>query len=269
MSHPIRRAFERAVRRSGLPALTRHVLITLASHTDDVTGAIPAEYSPTFATLVAETGMSRSTLAAHLTRAETAGWLTRDVPSKAQALRSHTRTRYALAVPEGTAPDDEPSPVREANTTGSGAELRPVREAYAASTAGEPEHAPSPVREANRAGSGDEHRSFDDVDESDQDQDILTTIQNTIRQTTGREVGRDWASLVRRDILRNRTDVRTPAAYVAACIRRDPARFIPTVPEPNGSLPVPRVAPLGERHNPANGRGAALARRLLAGAGTR
>lgn len=267
MFHSIRRAFERAVRRSGLPALTRHVLITLASHTDDVTGVIPAEYSPTFATLVSETGMSRSTLAAHLARAESAGWLTRDAPSKQAALRNHTRTQYALTVPAGIAQDDELQPVPEADTTGSAREPRPVRETNTIGSGGEPVQVPTPVREPNRSGSGAEHRSFDDVDRSDQD--LLTTIQNTIRQTTGREVSLDWAALVRRDIIGNRADVRTPTAYVATCIRRDPARFIPTVPEPNGELPVPRVAPVGERDNPANGRGAALARRLLAGAGAR
>jgi hypothetical protein len=270
---PARRVFERAVRSSSLPALTRHVLITLASHIDEATGVIPDGRSPSFSVLVAETGMSRSTLAAHLTRAEIAGWLHRESPSKADALRRHARTRYTLAVPasvdpiEDTAAADGLRPVQVLNTAGSVDGPRPVREPNATGAAAEPADAPHSVHVADWFGSGGAHRFDGLIDGSDQD--LLTTIQHTIREATGRRVSREWAALVRRDVLGSRLDVRAPAAYVAAAIRRDPARFIPTVPEPNGPLPVPRLAPLGERDNPANAAGLALARAALAGAGAR
>ena len=268
-----RRAYERAVRRSHLPALTRHALITLASHIDEVTGVISEGRSPSFATLIAETGMSRSTLAVHLARAEAAGWLHRESPSKADALRHHARTRYTLAVPagidltDGTAAADEPRPVQAPDTAGSVDGPRPVREPNTAGATAEPVNAPRPVRVADRFGSGGEHRGDGLVDRSDQD--LLAAIQHTIWEMTGRRVSREWAALVRRDVLGARLDVRVPAAYVAAAIRRDPGRFIPTVPEPNGALPVSRLAPLGERDNPANAAGLALARKALAGAGAR
>ena len=266
-------AYERAVRRSQLPALTRHALITLASHIDEATGAIPDRSSPSFATLIAETGMSRSTLAAHMARAEAAGWLHRKSPSKTDALRHHVRTRYTLTVPAGidlnddTATADGPHSVQVPNTAGSVDRLRPVREPNTIGATAELADAPRPVRVADRFGSRAEHRFDGLIDGSDQN--LLTTIQHTIREMTGRRVSREWAALVRRDVLGARLDVRAPVAYVAAAIRRDPSRFIPTVPEPHGALPIPRLAPLGERDNPANAGGLALARRALAGAGAR
>ncbi len=268
-----RRAYERAVRRSQLPALTRHALITLASHIDEATGVISDGSSPSFATLIAETGMSRSTLAVHLTRAVAAGWLHRESPSKADALRHHARTRYTLTVPAGvdladdTAAAGGPRSVQAPDTAGPVDGPRPVRQPDTTGATAGPVDAPRPVRVADRFGSGGEHRVDGSVDRSDHD--LLTAIQHTIRETTGRRVSREWAALVRRDILGARLDVRAPAAYVAAAIRRDPARFLPTVPEPHGALPVQRLAPLGERDNPANAAGLALARKALAGAGAR
>lgn len=275
MHHPIRsrHAYERAVRRSHLPALTRHVLITLVSHIDEATGVISENRSPSFATLITETGMSRSTLAAHLAHAEAAGWLHRKSPSKADALRHHARTRYTLTVPAGIDPSDDTAsaeglwPVQVPDTAGAVDGPGPVRGPNTTGAAAEPADVPRRVCVADRFGSGGEHRGGGSIDGSDQD--LLTTIQRTIWAMTGRRVSREWAALVRRDVLGARLDVRAPAAYVAAAIRRDPARFIPTVPEPNGPLPVPRLAPLGERHNPANAAGLALARKSLAGAGAR
>ncbi len=259
------------MRRSQLPALTRHLLITLASHIDEATGVISEGHSPSFATLIAETGMSRSTLAAHLARAEAAGWLHRKSPSRADALRHHSRTRYTLTVPAGIDLSDDTAaadgPVQAPNAVGLVDGLRPVREPNTIGAAAEPAGAPRRVRVADRFGSGGEHRGDGSIDGSDHD--LLTTIQHTIREATGRRVSREWAAMVRRDVLGARLDVRAPAAYVAAAIRRDPVRFIPTVPEPNGALPVPRLAPLGERDNPANAAGLALARKALTGAGAR
>jgi hypothetical protein len=238
------------------------VLLVLASHLDDATGTIPDEYAPSFATLLAETGMSRSALAGHLRHAEKAKWLERDVPTRADARRHHTKTTYTLTVPEH---------VRETNQAGSGDEPAKV-------TPGSPDELDL-VRETNQAGSGTvlelvretdqasssgEHRSDRGIDRSDPSPELLQTIADTIRARTGREITDDWAALVYRQILADRPGVRNPRRYVATVINREPHRFAPTRTEPNGNLPVPRVAPLGERDNPANSSGAAMARRLLA-----
>lgn len=92
-------AFMRAVRESDLPAVTRHVLLTLASLADLETGVIPDRWTPSLSDLRKATGLARSTVAEHLTRAESDGWVRRVRPDVQAAWRDREKTRYALVAP--------------------------------------------------------------------------------------------------------------------------------------------------------------------------
>jgi hypothetical protein len=68
---------ERAVRSSGLPYPARLVVLMLLTRADAATAVVPLAHSPSLATLAADTGLGRSTVARHLAIVEEAGWVTR------------------------------------------------------------------------------------------------------------------------------------------------------------------------------------------------
>ncbi|MEV6848835.1 hypothetical protein AB0M88_36050, partial [Actinoplanes sp. NPDC051411] len=86
---------QRAVLNSDLPAPARHLLLSLAVKADWETGVIPTEHTPALSTLVAMTGLSKSTIAEWLDALETGGWVKRDRPPTASG---STRTGYALLI---------------------------------------------------------------------------------------------------------------------------------------------------------------------------
>jgi len=94
-----RLAFERAIRRSGLPAPARHVALTIATWADVGTGLIPERFQPSLSTIAEATGMGSTTVKKHLTVLEAAGWLLRERPEISRARAEHARTQYALVVP--------------------------------------------------------------------------------------------------------------------------------------------------------------------------
>lgn len=113
--------FERAVRVSGLPALSRLILLNLAIDTDRGGLTIPAQFTPSLSKLSKDTNIARSTLAEHLNTLEAAGWVERLRPSTADQVSKKAKTRYRLAiptspatgpVPTSTSPAPEPALVR-------------------------------------------------------------------------------------------------------------------------------------------------------------
>ena len=94
-----RLAFERAIRRSSLPAPARHVALTIATWADITSGVIPERFQPSLSTIAEATGMGATTVKRHLGVLESEGWLVRDRPEIARARRDHARTQYALNVP--------------------------------------------------------------------------------------------------------------------------------------------------------------------------
>lgn len=94
-----RLAFERAIRRSSLPAPARHVALTIATWADIATGVIPERFQPSLSTIAEATGMGATTVKRHLGVLESEGWLVRDRPEIAKARREHARTQYVLNVP--------------------------------------------------------------------------------------------------------------------------------------------------------------------------
>lgn len=105
---PSRFEYERAVRSSTLPGLSRLVLFTLATWADVKTGIIPDQLNPSLTVLAEGAGMDRSTVRRHLNALEEAGWVGRKRPKVADARAEKARTHYRLTLPKGvTVPDSE------------------------------------------------------------------------------------------------------------------------------------------------------------------
>jgi hypothetical protein len=103
---PSRFEYERAVRSSSLPPLSRLLALTVATWADVRTGAIPDRLTPSLTTLESATGMARASIRKHLDTLEEGGWLKRDRPSLAAARSEKARTKYAIKIPHGaTVPD--------------------------------------------------------------------------------------------------------------------------------------------------------------------
>lgn len=94
----------KAVRASNLPAPARHIMLTLADIADVGTAEIPERWTPSLTVLARETGLGRSTVAAHLRTLEADGWVVRTRPTTASALAQGERTRYQLKVPADASP---------------------------------------------------------------------------------------------------------------------------------------------------------------------
>lgn len=103
---PSRFEYERAVRASGLPPMSRLMALTLATWADLKTGAIPSRLMPSLSKLEEATGMARGSVRTHLDRLETDGWLVRKRPPIAAARAEKARTQYKLRIPKGVAVSD-------------------------------------------------------------------------------------------------------------------------------------------------------------------
>lgn len=95
---PSRFEYERAIRASDLPPLSRLVALTLATWADVATGDIPERLTPSLTTLEVSTGMARASVRKHLDKLEADGWILRRRPDVRRARSEKTRTRYFLAV---------------------------------------------------------------------------------------------------------------------------------------------------------------------------
>jgi|GEM_PF-5768624 len=120
---PGRLEFERAIRESTLPALARHLCLTIATWADITTGVIPDRYQPSQKVLLRATGMGKPSLLKYMAVAIEAGWIVADAPTQHEARTRHARTRYALAIPAGlgqqvTQPAGDPAPSSEAGSAG-------------------------------------------------------------------------------------------------------------------------------------------------------
>lgn len=103
---PSRFEYERAIRSSDLPSLSRLLALTIATWADVRTGVIPARLSPSLTTLEAATGMVRASVRTHLNKLESGGWLERARPSVAAARSQKARTQYKIRIPRGAAVPD-------------------------------------------------------------------------------------------------------------------------------------------------------------------
>lgn len=103
---PSRFEYERAVRNSDLPSLSRLLALTVATWADVKTGVIPDRLQPSLTVLEEATGMARASVRKHLDTLEAGGWLKRDRPSVAAARSAKARTKYSVKVPRGAAVSD-------------------------------------------------------------------------------------------------------------------------------------------------------------------
>lgn len=103
---PSRFEYERAVRSSDLPSLSRLLALTLATWADVRTGRIPPRLTPSLTTLEGATGMARASVRTHLNKLEAAGWVVRERPTIAAARSERARTHYKIRVPKGFAVPD-------------------------------------------------------------------------------------------------------------------------------------------------------------------
>jgi len=98
---PGRFEYERAVRRSDLPPLSRLLALTLATWADAKTGVIPDKYQPSQSVLMEATGMSKSAFLSHRSTLVANGWASYEAPSKAAAQRDHAQNKYKIHIPAG------------------------------------------------------------------------------------------------------------------------------------------------------------------------
>lgn len=98
---PTRFEYERAVRSSDLPSLSRLLALTVATWADVKTGVVPDRLMPSLTTLEEATGMARASVRKHLDTLEEGGWLKRDRPSVAAARSAKARTKYTIKIPRG------------------------------------------------------------------------------------------------------------------------------------------------------------------------
>lgn len=118
---PSRFEYERAIRDSELPPLSRLLTLTLATWADVKTGVIPARLTPSLSMLESATGMDRSTVRRHLNKLEKDGWVGRDRPAVADARSKKARTQYTITVPKGTVvPESDGYEVGAENTEARG-----------------------------------------------------------------------------------------------------------------------------------------------------
>ncbi|MFF3300937.1 hypothetical protein [Streptomyces sp. NPDC002908] len=103
---PSRFEYERAVRHSDLPSLSRLLALTVATWADVRTGIIPDRLQPSLTTLEEATGMVRASVRTHLNKLEDDGWLDRNRPAVAAARSKKARTKYKLRIPKGAAVPD-------------------------------------------------------------------------------------------------------------------------------------------------------------------
>lgn len=105
---PSRFEYERAIRDSELPPLSRLLTLTLATWADVKTGVIPARLTPSLSMLESATGMDRSTVRRHLNKLEADGWVGRNRPAVADARSKKARTQYTITIPKGvTVPESD------------------------------------------------------------------------------------------------------------------------------------------------------------------
>ncbi|GCD94054.1 hypothetical protein [Embleya hyalina] len=102
---PGRFEFERAIRRSGLPPLSRLLALTLATWADVDTGVIPDEHQPAQSVLLAATGMAKSSFLTYRGHLVAAGWISYTSPSIADARQNHAQCTYRIHIPAGSSDD--------------------------------------------------------------------------------------------------------------------------------------------------------------------
>lgn len=134
---PSRFEFERAVKASDLPPLSRLLALTVATYADVDTGLIRRKFQPSLSVLMAATGMSKGALLTHRKTLDEQKWVTFTSPTVAEQRSKKARNAYTLHIPAGSAADLETgsaddldeSDTRSAADPGLGQEMNLTRSA--------------------------------------------------------------------------------------------------------------------------------------------
>lgn len=253
-----RLAYERAIRRSDLPAPARHIALTAATWADIATGLIPTRFQPSIATLAEATGLHEATVKRHLKTLVADGWMVREV-RRQDGRRDNDITLTTLTIPASASQGDDASDDAEVGAEcanppeevgaqsakggrtkrqGVSAERaeggRTVRHksplssgsTYQSPRAGAPEH------DTDRSGDRPNGSTKKPTIKSDLDA-AADAAREELGRATHREIRPEWARKVAMSILdaasRPISEGRH-AAYVRTAIRNetDLSRFLPT-----------------------------------------
>ena len=100
---PSRFEYERAIRRSGLPPLSRLLALTIATWADVETGSIARKNQPAQSVLLEATGMSKSSFLSHRKTLCDAGWIEWIAPDPIKAQKEHAQNAYSIHIPDAKA----------------------------------------------------------------------------------------------------------------------------------------------------------------------
>lgn len=202
---------ERAILASGLPVISRAILLTLATRVNARSGTIPAEHSPSIGRLARMTGASRASVKRHLRALEAAGWLVRDRPPAELARREHRTTAYTIT-PPGMAHGGP-------GHSSPGATARPTP----GRALGSPEAGPLAHRGPQETETGTDRPT--ETQHHGGDDSLRTIARTELATLSGRKITDSDAAAAVRLVLDGR-DVARPAAYLRRALRADPGRFI-------------------------------------------
>jgi hypothetical protein len=222
---PDRFDVERAVERSSLAPIGRHIILVLCGRMMQGSTLIPREFSPSLTRLAAGTGWDRRTIMRHLNELEKLGWLIRHRPDPDKARREHVRTNYTVLIPGLGAASAQ---ARDTGTRGLGAASAQARDTGTRGLgAGDP----------GARGTAPHNQALSDQ-RTDQSEDLAVLVIKQLLERTGIEVTREWAAATR-DLLLARPGVVNPRAYII--------RTITTDPKPERWLPTPVAPPFREK----------------------
>ena len=202
---PDRFDVERAVERSDLAPIGRHIILLLCGRMTQGSTLIPREFSPSLTRLAAGTGLDRRTVMRHLNELEELGWLVRHRPDPDKARKEHARTNYTVLIPGLGAASAQ---ARDTGSRGLGA--------------GGPE----------ARGTAPHNQALSDQ-RTDQSEDLAILVVKQLLERTGTEVTHEWAAATR-DLLLARPGIVNPRAYIIRTITTDPnpERWLPTPAPP-------------------------------------
>jgi hypothetical protein len=219
---PNRYDVERAVERSNLAPIGRHIILVLCGRMMQGSTLIPPGHSPSLTKLAEGTGWDRRTIMRHLNLLEQLGWLVRHRPDPHRARTQHVRTSYTVIAPGlGTA---------SAQAGGSASQGLGASRAQAGG--GQPRGLGTDDQEAR--GPVPPNQGFTDQ-ETDQAEEngLVDLVTKLLAERTGVAVSREWAAQTR-DQLLARPGVKNPRAYIIRILTTDKSieRWLPTATPP-------------------------------------
>ena len=215
---PDRWEAERAVKRSDLPPIARHLLLDLLTYMDAGSLAIPYRWSPSLTGLSGDTAWTRRTVIRWLDYLEQAGWLARLRPTVHDARVHHRRTAYTVLIPNRLVTDR--AQARDSQTSGLVTDRAQARDPGALELG------------THRPGASDSARLNQTVPDQPDPPDLTEVVIRVLARETGVTVDAAWAATTAETIL-SRPGITNPRAYLIRILSVDPRKWLPTPQPPN------------------------------------